>query len=144
MAADLQSEVRRSGHEVLERQFRTLPMARRGPRAFRLARHSLRAVLPSRFAAEDNDQSFELNHIHSIGDALSSQLLKVTRRAPTAWTVHDFGAVCPKTTLLRRSGTFCADSPLVCRMWARQASRFVASLSAVVWPSEFIRDEYRK
>lgn len=51
---------------------------------------------------------------------------------PVVHTLHDYGLLCPRTSLLRRDGTPCQPRPLLCGLRTRRLGRWAPSVAAVI------------
>ncbi|MFO7652745.1 MAG: glycosyltransferase family 4 protein [Candidatus Krumholzibacteriia bacterium] len=59
------------------------------------------------------------------------------RGIPVVHTLRDFHLLCPRTTLQRSSGEFCAGGPLPCRVLRNLKRRHLDGVSLVTAPSRF-------
>lgn len=78
-------------------------------------------------------------HIHNFL-MLSVLIFKVTKelRLPTIFTAHDYGLICPKSSLLRERG-ICTHQPLPCRMYKTWHKYIVnGRVDLVTAPSNFV------
>ncbi len=57
---------------------------------------------------------------------------------PVVHTLHDYGLLCPRTSLLRRDGTPCRPSPLLCGLRTQRLARWSPGVRAAIGVSAHV------
>jgi glycosyltransferase involved in cell wall biosynthesis len=70
------------------------------------------------------------SNLLGVGTGLWEQARR--RGLPVVHTLHDYGLLCPRTSLLRRDATPCRPHPLLCGLRTRRLARWVAGVDAVI------------
>ena len=65
------------------------------------------------------------------------------RGIPVVHTLHDYHLLCPRTSLLRRDGSPCRPSPLLCGARTRRLVRWSGAVGHVIAGSEHLLAEHR-
>jgi glycosyltransferase involved in cell wall biosynthesis len=57
---------------------------------------------------------------------------------PVVHTLHDYGLLCPRTSLLRRDGTPCRPSPVLCGLRTRRLARWTPGVATAIGVSAHV------
>lgn len=97
-----------------------------------------------RFRAVVEARAPDVVHTHNL-PGFGTGIWETCRRLgiPVVHTLHDYYLLCPRVTLVRRDGTPCRPSPLVCGLRARRLARHGAAVGDVVGVSQHILDRHR-
>lgn len=107
------------------------------------ALHHWNSVRSSRwekwFRAHLARESYDLIHTNNLvgmGDAPWREAARVS--VPLLHTLHDYGLLCPRTTLWRSRGESCERAPLPCRLFRRQKMSNAGQVRTWVAPTDLV------
>jgi glycosyltransferase involved in cell wall biosynthesis len=86
----------------------------------------------------------ELVHTHQlVGITTGIWEACRARGLPVVHTLHDYGLLCPRKSLVSHDGEPCRPSPLLCGYRTRRMSRWAPAVSHVVGVSNFVIEAHR-
>lgn len=87
----------------------------------------------------------DIMHTHNI-DGFSPVVWAEARKRgiPVVHTSHDLHLVCPRATLIRRSGEICKDAPLPCQLYRKWYSHRTTDVRRFCSPSQFLLDVHQE
>jgi glycosyltransferase involved in cell wall biosynthesis len=150
---DLRDGLERQGHEVTvlsafpteadnSRRRRVLhPTDWREDRVRRYRNHaeSWAAPAPARLddvLSEINPELVHTSNLLGIGTGLWERARR--RGLPVVHTVHDYGLLCPRTSLVRRDGSACRPHPLLCGLRTRRMARWAPGVHVAIGVSAHV------
>lgn len=91
---------------------------------------------------EENPDVINTHNISGFSPAVWSAAKSL--RIPVVHTIHDYGMICSRTTLLRKDGAICDGRCADCMIFGLFKKFFSRSIAATISPSKFIMDTLLK
>lgn len=81
----------------------------------------------------------EVVHTHNL-PGISTAVWEACRRAgvPVVHTIHDYYLLCPRVTMLRRTGEPCNPHPLLCGTRSARLARWAGAVADVIAVSDYV------
>lgn len=81
----------------------------------------------------------EVAHTHNL-PGITTAIWEACRRAgvPVVHTIHDYYLLCPRVTLMRRTGETCDPHPLLCGARSKRLVRWTDAVSGVIAVSDHV------
>lgn len=112
-------------------------------RRYRNHAESWLAPAPERFARLLEAVGPDLIHTSNllgIGTGMWERARRLS--LPVVHTMHDYGLLCPRTSLLRRDGTPCRPSPLLCGLRTQRLGRWAGGVRAAIGVSAHVLERH--
>lgn len=89
-----------------------------------------------RLLRETGPELVHTSNLLGIGTGLWERARRLD--LPVVHTLHDYGLLCPRTSLLRRDGTPCRPSPLLCGLRTQRLARWSPGVRAAIGVSAHV------